>query len=155
MSDGRVVGCVRVVEESGAGLPAQDYYDFAPRLPRSGVARVGSMGMMAIHPCYRRGGIFFVLVGMGHYWAARRGLTHLIGAVAPGAEPLVRSLGYEALAPQAFHEGLRRWAIPMLLDMNRMSARLAAFVAEQHRGRSPEDFDRTFLRDGEVITLIQ
>jgi N-acyl-L-homoserine lactone synthetase len=133
IADGRVVGGWRIVEESGAGLPAYDYFDFESRLPQSADVRVGSVGMLVTHPAYRRSRLFFSLISAGHLWAARRGLTHLLAPAAPEVEPLARRLGYVALTPQFCHERLRLKVTPMLLDMQRMSAPLATSVAKHLR----------------------
>lgn len=132
VADGQVVGGWRIVEERGAGLPAYDYFDFASALPPSGDRRLGSVGMLVIAPAHRRGRMFFSLISLGHRWAAQRGLTHLLAPAAPDVEPLARRLGYEALAPRFFHDELRLWVTPMLLDMQQMSAHLAASVTASH-----------------------
>jgi N-acyl-L-homoserine lactone synthetase len=151
---GRVVGGMRIVEESGAGLPAHDYFDFTSRVAGGGDSRIGSVSMLVVHPAHRKGPLFFLLAGMGHSWAARRGLTHLVAPVSPDAEVPGRRLGYEALAPRFFHEGLRLTVTPLLLDMKRMSGHLAAFVARRQREQLGDDFARTFYRAGEVIARV-
>lgn len=127
--DGQVVGGWRIVGECGAGLPAYDYFDFESWIPRSEDVHVGSVGMLVIQPAHRRGRLFYSLICAGHQWAVRRGLTHLLAPAAPDVEPIARRLGYVALTPRFFHEGLRLQVTPMVLDMQQMCAPLSASIA--------------------------
>lgn len=145
VADGRVVGGLRIVEDCGLGLPADEYFDFTPHLPPR--ARVGSTGMAVIDPRHRGTQIFMPLAGVSHTWAARRGLTHLALPISPNAEHLGPVLGYEPLAPRFFNERLGLFVTPMLLDTSRMGKKLIPFLGGPHleqvvhldRAASPSD----------------
>lgn len=128
---GRVVGGLRIVADRGAGTSADAWFDFAPHLPPRGASRVGSVGMLVIDSRYRKGPVFFPIVGVAHTWASQQRLTHLVAPLAPGVEPAAYPLGYVALAPRFRHEGTGLWVTPLVLEMKHMSARLASFVAAQ------------------------
>lgn len=126
--DGEVAGGWRLVEETGAGLPAYDYYDFASQLPRRSSVRLSSVGMVVIHPDHRGKKLFFPMSCVGHRWAVQRGISHILAPASPEMVPLAADLGYVPLTPEFFHERLRLKVTPMVLDMLQMSSRLANAV---------------------------
>lgn len=140
--DGEVVGGWRLVEETGSGLPAYDYYDFASQLPRRGT-RLASVGMVVIHPDHRGRKLFFPMSCVGHRWAVQRGISHILAPASPEMVPLASDLGYVPLVPQFFHERLRLKVTPMVLDMLQMSSRLAnAVVGRIEAARRDDGVDR-------------
>lgn len=149
--DGRVVGGLRFVEPSPAGAPADTFFDFRPHLPPD-AARVGSGSMLLVDPLYREmPGLASALLGMGHYWAISRGLTHITGISAPAAEKLFIGCGYKAVVERFFHQPTQLYAMPVLLDIRELNARLRSFVDEQSTHGFAETFDRQFHSPGDLL----
>lgn len=151
VTGGCLVGGVRIVQAEAALTPAQEYFDFFPYLPLGARTQVGSVGMFVIEPSYRKGKLFLSLMGMCHYWALLRGLTHLIAPLSPDAEPCVQRLGYKPLTPRYFDESKQLYVCPMMLEMDRMADRLQTFVTRCHLDHCMHDFGRAFYQAGEVV----
>ncbi len=142
--DGRLVGGLRFVEPSAAGTPADTFFDFRPYLPQ-GAARVGSGSMLLVDPDYRSvPHLTHAMLGMGHYWAISRGLTHITGISAPLAEKLFMGCGYRPVVERFFHQPTQLYAMPVILDVRELNARLRCFVDEQSKHSFDETFDRQF-----------
>lgn len=149
--DGRVVGGLRFVEPSAAGTPADTFFDFRPYLPQ-GARRVGSGSMLLVDPDYRSvPHLTHAMLGMGHYWAISRGLTHITGISAPLAEKLFMGCGYRPVVERFFHQPTQLYAMPVILDVRELNARLRSFVDEQSNHSFDETFDRQFHLPGERI----
>ncbi len=131
VADGLVVGGVRYVEATGAGTPADDYFDFSPHLPAGGV-KIGSGSLVFVERAYRQiPNLTFTLMGMGFYWVASRRLTHVLGVANPEVEGFFLKAGFRRLAPQMYDEQNELPFVLILLDLNELSEKFSAFVRDQ------------------------
>jgi CRP-like cAMP-binding protein len=150
VSDGRVVGGVRIVEPSSVGAPVDAFFDFRPYLPEG--ARAGSGSMLVMDPVYRRvPRVTFAMLGMMYYWALCKGLTHITGAVATEVEDLFLGSGYERIAERFFHEKSGNWMVPVMLRIDKLNDRFAAFVDKHNIRHFLQSFERQFHQKGEPI----
>jgi CRP-like cAMP-binding protein/N-acyl-L-homoserine lactone synthetase len=149
-AEGRVVGGVRIVEPSSAGAPVDDWFDFRPYLPEGSIA--GSGSMLVMEEAYRHvPRVTFAMLGMMYYWALCKGLTHITGVAASGAEKLFLGSGYRPVAPRIFHEASGNWAMPVMLDIVELNDRFSAFVDKHQFRHFLQSFERQFHQKGELI----
>lgn len=155
VNNGRVVGGVRIVEPSVVGAPADEFFDFRPYLPSDGSARVGSGSMLVMDPEYRKvPRVTFAMLGMMYYWALTKGLTHITGVAAPEAEQLFLGSGYKCVTERFLHEKSGLWAMPVMLQIDKLNDRFAAFVDKHHIRHFLQSFERQFHQKGETIINI-
>lgn len=155
MVGGRVVGTMRVTEDSRVGTSADTFFDFAPYLAARGLGaehRVGAASQLAVEREYRKKpGLSFSLMAMGYYWAISRGLTHLKGAVNPDALPVLRGTGCEPIAPEFFHDGHGLRFVPILLDLSMLHDKFLDFISRQDIQHYLHGFERQFHGAEEVV----
>ena len=150
MAEGRVVGGVRIVEPSSAGAPADEWFDFLPYLREGSIA--GSGSMLVMEEQFRTvPRVTFAMLGMMYYWALCKGLTHITGVAATGAEKLFLGSGYRPVAPRFFHEASGNWALPVMLDIVELNDRFSAFVDKHQFRHFLQSFERQFHQKGEYI----
>lgn len=150
LHEGRVVGGVRIVEPSGCGYPADEFFDFRPYLPEG--ATVGSGSMLVMEEEFRTvPRVTFAMLGMMYYWALCKGLTHITGVAAPEAEKLFLGSGYKPVRPRFFHEETQLYALPVVLDIVELNDRFSAFVDKQQFRHFLQSFERQFHQKGEHI----
>jgi len=151
IADGQVVGGIRHVEPSPAGLPADGFFDFGPYLPPQ-PSRVGSVSMLVLERQYRgQPRLTFAMNGMGFYWAVARGLTHLLGPANPDREASMLKAGYRPVAPQFFHAETGLHVLPMILDLQELNDRFLDFVRRQGMQYFLSSFERQFHLAGETV----
>jgi N-acyl-L-homoserine lactone synthetase len=149
--DGRVVGSMRITEESDAGTSADTFFDFDRYVP-SDTGRVGSASQTCIERAYRKThGLTFALMGMAYHYAIMRGLTMLKTVINPLIEPLVRKTGWVAVAPKFFHEQYCLHCLPMILDLRKLNDTFLSFIKQQQIEHFLQSFDRQFHRAGDTI----
>ncbi|MBS0642161.1 MAG: GNAT family N-acetyltransferase [Proteobacteria bacterium] len=124
-AEGRIVGAVRLTRWSQLGLPAFDYFDFAPHLPAVD-ERVANGSLIFVETTYRR-------TRMGHnlmmHWYAElltMRCTHAIGVLNPPLVPWLSSHGFQAVGDAARdpHTGVP--FVPVLLNLARLNPEVAA-----------------------------
>lgn len=150
--DGRVVGSIRYVEPSVAGTPADEFFDFTPYLPPEG-ARVGSASMLCVARDYRHvPRLKMAMIGMAHYWAISKGITHLLGPGNPEAESFLRRvMGYRPVAPRFYHEGKQLHTLPMIVCLDDLDDAFLTFLHRQNIEHFLHSFEREFYTAGESI----
>jgi N-acyl-L-homoserine lactone synthetase len=148
--DGRIVGSIRFMERSAAGLSTDEFYDFTEHFAPS--ATDGCSGMLVVARDYRSTPRLVVsMMAMGYLWAASRGLTRLLGAINPERLDAFRATGYRQVAPQ-FHHDLRGLdVIPMVLEMSSISPQYARFIRRHASGDSPCPGERQFHGPDELV----
>jgi len=148
--EGRVLGGVRIVEPSGCGTPADDFFDFAPYLPEGAI--VGSGSMLVMDEELRRvPPVTFAMLGMMYYRGLCKGLTHLTALAAPDAEKLFLGSGYRPVCARFFHEGGGLDVLPVTLDVAALDDRFSAFIDKHQLRHFLERFERQFHPKGEHI----
>ncbi len=145
-----VVGGVRLVEQSGAGTPADEFFDFSPHVPPG--ARVASGSMLWLRKEYRsRWRMTSALMALCHAIAMRKGVSHFVGTLNPEIEQAFFKFGYRPVGEVAFQPEKKLPFRPALLNMGDLTglARLWAELDAQHYAlRSSE---RLFVPAGEAV----
>lgn len=130
MDDGRVVGGVRFCAPSSAGVPADDFFDFANYLPEG--ARSGGGSMLCVERAYRRvPELAFSLMGMGLRWARQRGLSWISGAANPDVQKFLLWFGFQPVAPAKYDPHKQLQFVPVVLSMDALNTKTLAFLEQQ------------------------
>ncbi len=152
MVDQDVVGGVRITECTDAGTPSEHLFDFGPHIP-SDATKVAAASMLCIRQQYRRvPRLTFMLLSMGIYWMISRDVSHVMAAINPVVEPLMKGIGFSRIQPAFSDEDLGVEVLPMLLDMGDVAPKfheMARFQGFQNQLRT---FEREFFRAGETIS---
>jgi hypothetical protein len=148
--EGRIVGAIRFLERSVAGVSTDEFFDFTPFVP-AGICD-GSSGMLVLARRYRSVPRLVVsMVGMGYYWAASRGIELLLGAINPERREAFLRSGYREVAPEFHHEERGLDVQPVILELDAMSDRFLAFVKRQGIEHWLSSFERQFHSPGETV----
>jgi N-acyl-L-homoserine lactone synthetase len=150
VSDGEVIGGVRLTESDEVGMPAEDYFDFRPYLPDN-AKRVGSASMLCLdRKFHQRKRVMSCLAGMFYYWATLRRLTHILAPANPDIEERLLETGYRRVGPRFQHpSGVE--VTPLILDVRETDSRLAEFVHRHKRAHFLSSFERAFYEAGETV----
>lgn len=146
----RPIGGVRLAEPCAAGTPADEYFDFGPHLP-PGARRVGSASMLCLDAAYRhRRRLTSCLCGMFYHLAVERCLSHVVAPCNPEIEPDMLATGYRRVAP-VFRHASGVQVSPLVLDLRRMSERMARFVRAHGEAHLVHGGERAFCVAGETV----
>lgn len=116
-----ILGGVRVMGENAFGFPSDAHFDFFPYLPPNARCAHGSMFFVA--PGCRGCGLAPGLMQAAHLWSLEHQYSHLLALVAPMAEPLFHTFGYDVLSPHIPYPGAEGKALPVALDLERWFSR--------------------------------
>ncbi len=147
----QVVGGLRFTERSAVGTPSDDFFDFSPYLPDE-ATKTASGSMLCFQKEYRNVyRLLFVLICMGVYWALSRKLSHIVAAINPLVERVVRSVGFKPVN-SVFHDDKHGIdVLPMLLDLSKLKDTFLEMAGFQGFHGSLRTFDRELYRAGEKI----
>jgi N-acyl amino acid synthase FeeM len=139
-----------VVEESEAGSPPDEFFDFRPLLAPE--TRFSSGSMLCVDRAHRdTPRLVFALLAMGYHWSRSRGLDRMVGAVNPDVAHFFARVGGRKVAPRTWHEELGVGAIPILVELDRLPVAFARFLTRQRAAPFPESFERELLECGESL----
>lgn len=148
--DERAVGTIRYMEKTSAGTSAEEYFDYSAFLPAN--ARVGAVTLAAVEPEYRKTPrLTFALFAMGYYWAASRGITHILASANPERRESFLKSGYEIVAPIFHHDHKEVDVLPMILELASLEDRFLTFVKTHDLHHWLNAFERQFHAAGETI----
>jgi CRP-like cAMP-binding protein/N-acyl-L-homoserine lactone synthetase len=151
MVDKEVVGGLRLTEGSAAGTPADDFFDFSPYLPH-GEERIGTASMFCMQRAFRnKPRLTYMLICMGVYWSISKGFSHVVAAVNPLIEPMLRAIGFRPVKPSFHDEKHAVDVLPMLCDLNQVEDQFKEMAKFQGFYGSLRTFEREFYRSGEQI----
>ncbi|MET0911391.1 MAG: acyl-homoserine-lactone synthase [Ilumatobacteraceae bacterium] len=156
--DGRIVGSIRFMERSAAGLSTDEFYDFTEQFAPA--ARDGCSGMLVVARKYRSTPRLVVsMMAMGYLWAASRGLTRLFGAINPERLAAFRTTGYLQVAAQFHHVERKLDVIPMVLEMSSIGPPFAQFIRRHTTADAPcpvalDDLDLAVIQSDSVTDRV-
>jgi N-acyl-L-homoserine lactone synthetase len=149
--DGCVVGTVRMAEQSDAGNPTDEFFDFRGHLPD---ARICSGSMLCVTRAYRDAPrLVFSLLGMAYFWAGSRGARFVIGVVNPDVAPFFAKIGARPVAEPVLHPHLGLTGIPVVIDLDHLPGGFPGFLDRQRTASPPETYEREFLEQGQTLRL--
>lgn len=148
--DGEVVGTIRGCEESGAGTPADEFFDFRPYLPDG--ARMLSASMYMVRRDYRDvPQLGAGMLGTALYVAVARGVTHVVAPCTPTRRELFAGLGFRTVEPEYFDEHHQLPVLPMMLDLDDLDDFFLDFLRRQEIDDWLDTFERQFHPAGDVV----
>jgi N-acyl-L-homoserine lactone synthetase len=149
--DGEVIGGVRYMQPTDVGSSVEEFFDPRPLAPAGARLAVGSL--LVVDPRFRgQPRITFNMTAMGFYWAASKGLTHVVGVVNPDREEGFAKSGFRRLGPPIQSERIRRVAVqPMIADVDALDDRFMAFLMRQNVAHWLHSFERQFHAAGDVV----
>jgi N-acyl-L-homoserine lactone synthetase len=151
--DGSVVGTVRMAEQSDAGNPTDEFFDFRGHLPEDD-AKVCSGSMLCVARAYRDAPrLVFSLLGMAYFWAGSRGARFVTGVVNPDVAAFFAKAGARPVAEPVLHPHLGLTGIPVVIDLDRLPGGFPAFLDRQRTASPPETYEREFLEQGQILSL--
>lgn len=152
VADERIVGSIRFMERSPAGVSTDEFFDFTGHV-EPGV-RDGSSGMLVVARKFRSiPRLVASMNAMGFFWAASRGLTHLLGTVNPERLGSFEHTGYRQVAPQFHHEHRNLDVVPMVLEMSSLCPQYRDFVRRHTASRAPWPGERQFHAADELVIV--
>jgi N-acyl-L-homoserine lactone synthetase len=151
MVNNKCVGGLRVTEWSEGGLPSDEFFDFGPYLPGKEM-KIASASMLCLQRKYRNiPRLCFMMLSMGVFWAISREITHVVAAINPVIEPLVRSIGFKPIGPVFHDKNQGVDVLPTLLELKRIDSNFLNMIRFQGFHGSLKTFDRELYRAGEKI----
>jgi N-acyl-L-homoserine lactone synthetase len=147
----KVVGGMRITENSKAGMPSEHYFDFSPYLDEN-ATHLASTSMFCLQRDFRAmRKIAFMILCMSCYWGIRRGITHVVAPINPAIAPLIQMVGFKPVSDIVKHPASGMDILPMVLDMKNMQDTFLEYAKNQHMDEWLESFDREFFKAGEKI----
>lgn len=146
--DGRIVGGFRMVLDSEAGLPADDYYDFS-QYYADGSPRA-SLGMLFVRKEYR--GNPRLLGGMlllGYHWLSARGVKVAVSPMNPAASKHMERAGGVAVGPVSTAHGLP--FVPLILRVDEATPPFLKYVEAQKMMPFIDNFRRQLFAPDECV----
>ena len=149
--DQEVVGGLRITELSKAGTPPEHLFDFRPYIP-SDAHKVAAASMLCVKRQYRMvRSLTFMLLSMGIYWLISKKVSHVIAAINPVVETIMKGIGFNQIHPPFIKEELGIQVLPMLLDLRDLSPKYTQMAQFQGFYGTLRTFEREFFRAGEKI----
>ena len=146
-----VVGGLRLTENSAAGLPTDDFFDFSPYMPEE-AARAASASMLCMRREFRSvHRLTFILICMGVYWGVSKKLKHVVAAVNPAIERMLRAVGFEPAGSVFQHDAYGVDVLPVILHLEKLDDNFLEMAKFQGFNGALQTFDREFYREGEKI----
>jgi CRP/FNR family cyclic AMP-dependent transcriptional regulator len=151
MRGAEVIGGIRYMEPTEVGSSVDEFFDPRPLAPPGARLAVGSL--LVLDPRFRGfPRITFNMTAMGFYWAASRGLTHIVGVVNPDREEGFARSGFRRLGPPIQSERIRKVPVqPMIADVDALDDRFMVFLMRQNVAHWLYAFERQFHSAGDTV----
>ncbi len=151
MFDQEVVGGLRITEFSKVGTPSEHLFDFRPHIPADS-SKVAAASMFCIKKRYRKvPRLIFMLLSMGVCWVISRNVSHVIAAINPLVENMMKGMGFKRIHPSFINKELGIEVLPMLLDLKEISPKFYEMARFQGFHGKLRTFEREFFKAGEKI----
>ncbi len=147
--EGRVVGSLRLCVDSNVGLPADEYFDFRPHLPKD--ARIMHCGMFCVTQEYRTPKIATGLMLMATYFGISNNVSHVVAPINPAIARMLKRVGYEQIAEEFTESHTKAQMMPLVLDVKNLSDFFMHFVEENQMQDYIGEYERVFFEEGEYI----
>jgi len=149
--DQEVVAGLRITELSKAGTPPEHLFDFSPHIPVD-ASKVAAASMLCVKKQYRMvRRLTFMLLSMGIYWLISKKVSHVIAAINPLVETMMKGIGFNRIQPPFTNDELGIQVSPMLLDLKDLSPKFIEMAQFQGFHGTLRTFEREFFRAGEKI----
>ena len=146
-----VVGGLRITEHSAAGTPSEHLFDFSHHIPKN-ASVVASASMLCMKAKYRKiRRLTFMLLCMGVYWVIHRKVSHVIAAINPLIEPMLKNVGFKRVQAPFFNEEIGINILPTILNLKNVHPRFYEMSQFQGFHGTLRTFEREYFRKGEQI----
>jgi len=146
---GLVVGSLRLSIDSAVGMPADEYFDFRPFLPKDALPM--HCGMFCVTEDYRSSKITTGLMLMATYFGISHNVTHVVAPINPAIAKLLKRIGYEQVADEFTEEHTNARMMPLILDVKNLSDFFIHFVKENQLQDYIGEYEREFYDKGEYV----
>jgi len=117
----RVVGGIRFVEASAAGLPIESWFEVSAMIPDP-AARIVAISLVCLHRSYRGAtGIADAMLTAGLAWARSREATHIACAANPEAASFFARHGMRAVGCAELHHDHGLPFVRMVADLGEVA----------------------------------
>ncbi|MBO8164540.1 MAG: hypothetical protein H0Z34_12575 [Brevibacillus sp.] len=140
-----IVAGLRMSLPSVWGMPADEFFDFAPYIPDPLSQCAGGSMLCISRRCRRSRALFTGLLGMFYYWAKSCGLKHVYAVANPERASFFVKSGFRCLTPPFYHEEKRLNCLPVVLSMEVLPDPYRTFVEQRLAAYGPyADFPYQF-----------
>ncbi|WKE66331.1 GNAT family N-acetyltransferase [Gallaecimonas kandeliae] len=148
---GKVVGAMRITEDSPAGMPADDYFPFRALVPQGSILVSG--GMLCIERAFRGPRTAIGLTLMSTYLAVSKGMDHIAAPINPAAARFFKRIGFRQLGEATFAPHMKGPFLPMLLARDELNDFVKGFIRLNERHNPLGSTECHFYTDGDPIAL--
>ena len=149
VSDGAVIGSMRLTLDSEAGIPADEYYDFRRLLPE--YARILNCGMYCVTKPFRGAKIAIGLNLMASYFGVSNDVTHVVAPINPVIAKLVGRIGFKPVDEIQYDPAHGVEFLPMVLDIRELTDYFLTFAENNRLYNFISSYECLFYAQGEHV----
>jgi len=149
VSDGDVIGSMRLTLDSSAGIPADEYYDFRRLLPSD--ARILNCGMYCVTKPFRGARIAIGLNLMAAYFGISNQVTHVVAPINPSIAKLVGRIGFKPVDCTLYDPAHGVAFLPMVLDIKELNDYFLTFAENNRLYNFIASYACLFFSEGEHV----
>ena len=163
------IATIRLIKESGCGLPADELFDFSNyrasvidirKEPKGEILDLtpslppvfGNAGMLAIRkPWRRRRDVIRAMFRMSAAICRSNGATHLLVVVNHETMAMYRRLGFKALSDKFWVDEIENYVVPLAASTETFLEWALGGLTDSPLMPFEDSFERQVLREGEVL----
>lgn len=152
VSEGTVVGGVRLTRGNDAGNPAKEFFDFGNMYRDTPNGALLYCSMLCVEPQYRKKReLTNNLLRMVTYYAFRHGIERVLAPVRPTLVKRLKTIGFREAAETFTHAESGLIVVPMALDMREINPHYLDFAKTHNIQQYVENYERAFYTADEAI----
>ena len=148
-ADDRIIGSVRVTQDSEVGIPADAYFDFRQHAPAD--ANLVHVGMLCIEQAFRSTRLVVGILQMAGYIAYSEKATHVAAPINPAIARLTRRIGFRVVGEPVTEPAINVPMTPLLLTISEAQRSFMDFAIHNQLPGFLEDYERSFYEKGEYV----
>ncbi len=139
------------LNDPDVGLPADDYFDFAPHLPEGEITLAGT-SQLCVDPG-NRGSLQIIngLMMLAYYWSICHGITHAISPFNPALTRFMQRLGFKKIGEVCISNHYDLEIQPMLMQLDQIRDSFVDFLRRQQMVDFMESFFREYYKKDEHV----
>jgi len=150
-TENKIVGSMRLTLDSDMGVPADEFYDFRPLIPKGDDVKVMSCGMYCVEEQYRGMSMAFSMILMASYFGISHNVTHVIAPINPPIGKLVSRVGFKIIGDEVVEPSTGITFLPTLLTVSELSDFFLKFVQQNQLQNFLSAYECIFYKAGEYI----
>ena len=148
-ADDKIVGSVRLTQDSEVGIPADAYYDFRQHTPDD--AQIVHVGMLCIEKAYRSPRLMTGILQVAGYVACSEKATHIAAPINPAISRLLQRIGFRVVGEPVTEPTINVPMTPLLLTIAEAHRSFLDFAIHNQFPGFLEDYERFFYEKGEYV----